>query len=100
MTELGRHLEESDYAALGFDKFMHTFKSPAQGAATTVWAAVSPHFEGKNGGRYLADIGEQGPIAGDGGIATEGYAPHVYDAEAEEKLWKLSFEAVGLPAED
>lgn len=34
------------------------------------------------------------------GLAAPGYAPHVYDEESEEKLWKLSYEAVGLPAED
>ena len=38
---------------------MKTFKSPSQGAATTVWAAVSPHFEKpENCGRYLSDVGE------------------------------------------
>lgn len=99
-TELGRHLQESDYAAMGFDKLAHIFKSPAQGAATTVWAAVSPHFEGKNGGRYLAEVAEQGPAPGGSAVGFGGYGPHIYDEEAEEKLWKLSLETLGLPADD
>ena len=78
------------------DKFKPMIKTPEQGAATTVWAAVSPHFEGKNGGRYLSDVGEAGPIADDAMVAAAGYAKHAYDEEAEEKLWKLSYQAVGL----
>lgn len=99
MTELGRHMDESDFAALDFESIKLLMKSPAQGAATTVWAAVSPHFEGKNGGRYLADVGEQGPVDKDAQMSGEGYGPHAYDEEAAERLWKLSFEAVGLSAE-
>jgi NAD(P)-dependent dehydrogenase (short-subunit alcohol dehydrogenase family) len=100
-TELGRHLGESDWAAMGFDKLGHLFKSPPQGAATTVWAAVSPHFEGKNGGRYLADSGEEGPsAAAEGGLSMHGYSEHAYDDEAAEKLWRLSYETVGLPVDD
>lgn len=33
-------------------------------------------------------------------VGGPGYGPHAYDEEAEEKLWKLSYEAVGLPVED
>ncbi|KAI5367770.1 Putative short-chain dehydrogenase/reductase SDR, NAD(P)-binding domain superfamily [Septoria linicola] len=100
MTELGRHLEETDLASLGFDKLEHIFKSPAQGAATTVWAAVSEHFEGKNGGRYLSDCGEAGPLAPDADLSGEGYAEHIYNQEKEEKFWKLSNDLLGLPQED
>ncbi|EME46653.1 hypothetical protein DOTSEDRAFT_43130 [Dothistroma septosporum NZE10] len=99
-TELGRHLNQDDYAALGFDKWKNIMKSPAQGAATQVWAALEPHFEKGNGGRYLAECGECGPMAEGARTGSEGYSAHVYDAEAEEKLWKLSYEAVGLPVED
>lgn len=99
-TELGRHLSQEDYASLGVDKMQNMFKNPEQGAATTVWAAVSPHFEGKNGGRYLAECGECGPMAEGAQIGAPGYGKHVYNPDAEEKLWKLSYEAVGLPVED
>lgn len=99
-TELGRHLQQLDMEAMGLDKIEHVFKNVEQGAATTVWAAVSEHFEGKNGGRYLAECGECGPMNPNAGPASGGFGPHIYDAEAEEKLWKLSYEAVGLPVED
>jgi len=101
VTELGRHLTTEDYGVFGgeegLQKLMQTiFKSTTQGAATTVWAAVSPHFEGGNGGQYLADVGES-PVAGEkqemGGAE---HSPHAYDEEKEEMLWKVSCEVVGV----
>ncbi|CAK1357250.1 unnamed protein product [Cercospora beticola] len=100
MTELGRHLNQDDYEQLRFDKLENIFKTPQQGAATTVWAAVSDHFEGKNGGRYLEECSESSPLPPDYGMMDPGYAPHIYNEEDEEKLWKLSNELLGLPAED
>ena len=76
-----------------------TFKSPSQGAATTVWAAMSPHFEGKNGGQYLEDVGESQPAEGELQTGTAGYSPHAYDQEKEDMLWKLSSEIVGVKHE-
>ncbi|KAF2170139.1 hypothetical protein M409DRAFT_64492 [Zasmidium cellare ATCC 36951] len=100
-TELVRHMEQSELDAMGVnDRFANMFKSPAQGAATQTWAAVSEHFEGKNGGRYLAECAECGPMADGAEVGADGYGPHVYQPELEEKLWKLSYEAVGLPVED
>ena len=96
-TELGRHLTEEDYKMFGdWDRMMKIFKSPAQGAATTVWAAVSPHFEGANGGRYLADVGECEPRAPDAGVADPGYSEWAYDDDKADKLWKISCEVVGV----
>ena len=68
MTDLGRHLTPEDFKMFENPEFQRAFKNPAQGAATTVWAAVSPHFEGKNGGQYLMDVGETGPMADDAGV--------------------------------
>ncbi|KAK4504024.1 hypothetical protein PRZ48_004939 [Zasmidium cellare] len=100
-TELSRHMEQSELDAMGInDRLAHIFKSPAQGAATQVWAAVSEHFEGKNGGRYLAECAECGPMQEGAEVGADGYGPHVYQPELEERLWKLSYEAVGLPVED
>ena len=101
-TELGRHLDEEDIAAMGgWDSFAKIFKSPEQGAATTVWAAVSPYFEDvKNGGYYLSDVGVCGPIPPNAAVAASGYAPHVYNEANEENLWKISSEAVGVPSDD
>ncbi|CAK3769813.1 Hypothetical predicted protein [Lecanosticta acicola] len=99
-TDLSRHLVPEDLQGMNLDQIRHLYKNPEQGAATTVWAATSPHFEAANGGRYLAECGECGPVAKDSAMGADGYAEHVYNPEAEEKLWKLSYEAVGLPVED
>jgi NAD(P)-dependent dehydrogenase (short-subunit alcohol dehydrogenase family) len=80
MTPLLKHLEEEDFAALGgMNSFEKVLKTPEQGAATTVWAAVSPHFEDMaNGGRYCVDVGECGPSLGNDSSRSAGYAPHIY----------------------
>ncbi|KAL3420735.1 WW domain-containing oxidoreductase [Phlyctema vagabunda] len=70
------------------DNFM---KSTAQGAATTVLAAVGKDFEGK-GRLYLEDCDVAGPHKG--GI--EGYKEHAYNKENEARLWKDSLKMVGL----
>ena len=69
-------------------------KSPAQGAATSVYAAISKDWEGK-GGKYLEDCAESEPVKG-AHPTSPGYAPHAYDAEAAEKLWEVSLKLVGL----
>lgn len=76
-----------------------TIKDRAQGAVTTVWAAVSSVWEGK-GGKYLEDCQVATPAMGpfgpdhEGGYA--GHAPHAYDPESEVKLWDVSLKLVGL----
>ena len=106
VTELGRHLSEEDYKLFGDSAqqekmFTTMFKSPEQGAATQVWAAVSPHFEGpENNGRYLADVGESGPMPEDAAVGEAGYTKLAYNEEGEEKLWKISCEMVGVPEDD
>ena len=78
-----------------FAPMAHLARSPEQGAATSVWAALSPHFDSR-GGLYLADAGVSSPAGEDENFGGPGYAPHAYDEDAEEKLWKLSYKAVGL----
>ena len=97
MTELGRHLSQEDLERFKDPNMQKIFKNPSQGAATTVWAAVSPHFEGANGGRYLADVGECGLIPENAGFGASGYHPWAYDQEKEDLLWKISCDAVGVP---
>jgi NAD(P)-dependent dehydrogenase (short-subunit alcohol dehydrogenase family) len=92
-TELARHV--SDEEKQFFAQMAHVARSSEQGAATTVWAALSPTFN-DHGGVYLADVGESDVAAEDEVLVGPGYVPHAYDEEAEEKLWKLSYEAVGL----
>ena len=96
-TELTRDMPADELAELQGNAAMmqHMVKTPAQGASTTVWAAVSPDLEGK-GGWYLADLGTTrlGSSVQDAGGST--HAAHAYGEEAEEKLWKLSSELVGV----
>jgi hypothetical protein len=96
-TELVRHVDMDDFAKMGIDMdaFAPLFKSPEQGAATQVWAAVAKHLEG-NGGQYLEDSGEtKSHVESDGFVGT-GFAKHAYDEEKEERLWEMSCEMVGV----
>jgi NAD(P)-dependent dehydrogenase (short-subunit alcohol dehydrogenase family) len=92
-TELARHM--SDEEKQFFVQMAHVARSSEQGAATTVWAALSPVFN-DHGGMYLADVGESSAAVEGEVLVGPGHVPHAYDEEAEEKLWKLSYEAVGL----
>jgi len=71
------------------------WKSPEQGAATTILAAVGKEFEGR-GGVYLEDCGEWGP-ATNIGVGMRGHVPHAFDPEGEEKLWAESSKLAGVP---
>lgn len=66
-------------------------KSPEQGAATTVLAAVGKGYEGK-GRLYLEDC-DTAEITKDG---NGGYRAHAFDKEKEARLWKDSLKMVGL----
>jgi NAD(P)-dependent dehydrogenase (short-subunit alcohol dehydrogenase family) len=92
MTDLARHMGETDFEELGARASQREaagnggglpeFKTIEQGAATSIFAAVSPSLEGV-GGRYLdnADFGEPAEWATDPGSA--------------ERLWALSEALVG-----
>ena len=60
MTGLQKFLPKEEMAAMGWLKPDGTpldlFKTPAQGAATSVWAATAPEMAGC-GGLYLEDCG-------------------------------------------
>lgn len=67
------------------------FKTPEQGAATSVLVASSPAIEGV-GGRYFEDCQEAGP--NQPGTRT-GVAAHATDPETAERLWKVTAELLG-----
>ena len=72
-------------------------KSPEQGAATVVWAAIGKAWEGR-GGKYLEDCGE-GTLAGeqvDAASAEPGHAAHAYDLQLADSLWAKSMQLVGM----
>lgn len=73
-------------------------KSPSQGAATSVWAAVSKELEGK-GALYLEDCAVASPVKEGAQSRAPGYAPHAFDEEKAQRLWSESFELVGLARE-
>lgn len=77
------------------EKIYKVTKSPEQGAATTVWAAVGKEWENK-GGEYLAECGRTTRGNDKHEIAGVGFAGHAYDSEREARLWKDSLEMVGL----
>lgn len=76
-------------------------KDVEQGAATSVYAALGREWKDK-GGRYLSDCQEMGPFKGENPMMTgdDGYAPYAYDPAGEERLWKESFEMVGLESDE
>ena len=96
-TPLERHIAE-DPLAQGFlanPVASSLYKSPEQGAATTVWAVVSKNWEG-GGGRYLEDCSEAKPFdeSSEVPLHASGYAPHAYDQKAAERLWTDSLKTV------
>ncbi|MGW0937065.1 SDR family NAD(P)-dependent oxidoreductase [Streptomyces sp. NPDC002666] len=99
LTPLQRHLAKADMVDAGWiDEHGNptdpTFKTPAQGAATQVWAAVSPQLTGK-GGVYCEDCDVAEP-ARDG--AEGGVHAHATDPEQAARLWALSAELTGVDA--
>lgn len=73
-------------------------QSVAQGASTSTWAATAKVLEGI-GGKYLCNTGVSGPAKDVLNILDPGYAPHAFDKEGEEKLWKLSSQLTGISVE-
>ncbi|KAI0972802.1 putative oxidoreductase,short chain dehydrogenase [Xylaria arbuscula] len=68
-------------------------KSPEQGAATTIIAAVGKEWEGK-GGKYLENcqVATSKPI----GPGVAGVADYAYDEGKESKLWELTLKTLNL----
>ncbi len=91
MTGLQKFLPLEEMRAMGWlkadDTPLDIFKSPAQGASTSVWAATGAELKGR-GGMYLEDC-HQG-IQADPSNRVSGYAPHIMDAAAAQRLWEVS----------
>lgn len=95
-TDLGRHVTDEPFMAqlMQDPATLAQMKSIPQGAATTVWAAVGKEWEGK-GGRFLANVGEDGPFDPQNTSAVApGYAEHAYDVPAARRLWDESLRMV------
>jgi NAD(P)-dependent dehydrogenase (short-subunit alcohol dehydrogenase family) len=95
-TPLQRHLSDEEMAALGWknpdgtipDAVQAMFKTPEQGASTTVWAATSPKLAGK-GGVYCenCDIAQ---MAGPESQRWEHAREWVADDARANRLWEMS----------
>jgi hypothetical protein len=66
------------------------WKTPGQGAATSVLLATSSLLEGV-GGRCFEDCNEAQPNEPG---SPRGVAPHAIDPEAAERLWRVSVETL------
>jgi NAD(P)-dependent dehydrogenase (short-subunit alcohol dehydrogenase family) len=100
MTPLQRHLSREEMQASGWidedGKVLVQFKTPEQGAATTVWAATSPQLEGE-GGVYCADCDVADIVEsiqpGGGGVMA-----HAVDPDQAGRLWEVSANLTGVDA--
>lgn len=91
MTNLQRHMQREEMEALGWldkrGRLHKTFKSPTQGAATSVWAATSPDLA-EAGGVYCEDCRVAEPAVN--GSSKRGVWPHARDKTAAAQLWDVS----------
>ena len=89
-TNLQRYVsdEELDRARARAGGSDAQWKTPEQGAATSVLLAASPLLDGV-GGRYFEDCEEAEPSRPG---TRHGVAPYALDPEAAERLWRVSVE--------
>jgi NAD(P)-dependent dehydrogenase (short-subunit alcohol dehydrogenase family) len=92
MTNLQRFLPIEEQIAMGWVDEAGTvnalFKTPQQGAATSVWCATSPQLQGL-GGLYCEDC-DIAKLWEKGDPAYSGVHAHAIDPPAAETLWALS----------
>ncbi|RJU00231.1 SDR family NAD(P)-dependent oxidoreductase [Arthrobacter frigidicola] len=98
-TGIGRHLSLEDLQGLGaVDEHGQpvdnpTYKSVPQGAATMVWAAVSPQLDG-HGGVYTEDA-DIAVVVPDDHRGPSGVHAWAVDPQAADRLWELSERLLG-----
>ena len=102
-TPLQRHLSREEKIERGWidedDNQLVQFKTPEQGAATSLFAATSPLLDGM-GGVYLedCDLAESVPSDSDPATTWAGVKAYALDPEQAERLWALSAEMTGVNA--
>jgi NAD(P)-dependent dehydrogenase (short-subunit alcohol dehydrogenase family) len=102
MTELQRHLPKEEMIAMGWmdeeGNVNELFKTPEQGASTSIFAATSPQLDGM-GGVYCEDADIANPEDLDNPVGRFfGVKPYAIDADNAAKLWDLSAAATGVNA--
>jgi len=97
-TPLQRHLPKEEMVALGWldetgepsELARQGFKTPQQGASTTLWAATSPRLT-DTVGVYCEDCEIAAPTVADSPTARfMGVDPHACNDDSAERLWALS----------
>jgi len=98
MTDLQRFMPEEEKRAMGWidenGNVNDRFKTPSQGAATSVWCATNAQLEGK-GGVYCEDCDIAQALPADDKSFT-GVRPWAIDPVIADKLWDLSEAMTGL----
>lgn len=99
-TPLQRHLSKEEMIAAGWiddegNVTFSSFKTPEQGAATSVWAATSPQLDGR-GGVYCEDCDIAEPATDP--ESRRGVRPYASDPEQAARLWAVSAELTGANA--
>ena len=100
MTPLQRHIPREEMVALGWvdeagNPIGRGFKTPEQGAATTVWTAASPQLEGL-GGVYCEDC--EVAEVNDAEAPRRGVRSWAIDPEQAARLWAMSADLTGVAA--
>jgi len=90
MTNLTRYLPTDVVEGFRSDPNAK-YKTPEQGAATSVLVATSPLLDGV-GGRYFEDCNQAVPY--DGGPEPVGVAEYALDPDAAQRLWDISAVAI------
>ncbi len=95
MSGLQKHVSREEQIKMGWidesGAVSPRFKSTEQGAATSIWAAVSRDLEGV-GGRYLEDCSIAKPWSSESPFS--GVMPYALDAEHARRLWSVSEELI------
>lgn len=98
MTDLQRFMPEEEKRAMGWidaeGRVNERFKTPSQGAATSVWCATNAQLDGK-GGVYCEDCDIAVLVAPDD-KGFSGVRPWAIDGTQADKLWTLSEKLTGV----
>lgn len=101
LTPLQRHLPREEMIALGWlnedgaiaEAVAKMFKTPAQGAGTSLWAATSPQLT-KKGGVYCEDCDIAALADPQNPLRYKHVEPYAVDPDSAERLWALSEEMI------
>ncbi|KAI1734667.1 NAD(P)-binding protein [Xylaria scruposa] len=95
LTPLARYLpHERSEGLKDVPEVYRLLMTPAQGAATSTWAAVARELEDR-GGMYLDECAEAVQVVPEP-YHLPGYGPQAFNPPTEKKLWEISSELVGI----